>query len=283
MEEPKSVSDTRPRRGQLASAHAIRLVLARLRSLLPRIVPAAEPETLYFLHCLGRAARFTERDAIPRKIGSWKTADLIRAGEALRELLGADGSRYGVSLEEFVERYVEILLLPHDVEELLESGSISLEEAEQLGRLTAARLGLEMRDAARERSRVYLELRAADGDLDALRRAVADRLRAAARVQNRPSEPYWSGFDDGLPCFGSRHLFWEQLTLLRFAFEDIGPDDLTDHDVDELVKAADHVWAALLAIWRRRRLLALERKYSAMARGIREEEPEDLGADDFGE
>jgi len=283
MEESNAASNARPHRSHLASAHAVRLVLARLRSLLPHIVPAAEPEILYFLHCLGRVARSTESDAIPRNIGPWKAVDLLRVGEALRELLGVDGSRYGVTLEAFIERYLEILLLPDDVEKLLESGSLSLEEAEEYGRLTAARLGLDAEEAARERTRAYLDHRDADGDLDALRRTVGARLRAAERARGRPSEPHWPAYDDGLPCFGSRHLFWEQLTLLRFAFQEIGSEVLTDRDVAELVEASDHVWAVLLGIWRRRRVVDLERKYNAMARGISEEEPADVIADDFGE
>ena len=282
MDEPYVASDAHSGRNRLASARAVRLVLERLRAMLPHVVPSAEPEMLYFLRCLGRIAHADEQSRVPQRVGPWKTNDLLRAGVALRGLLGVDETRYGVSLEAFIERYVEILLLPGDVEALLETESVSLEEAELLGQLRAHRLGMDASEAIRERARIYLKYRELEGDVDALRRIVTNRLRVAARVMRRPSEPHWPSSDDGLPCFGSRHLFWEQLTLLRLAFEDIEPEDLTDREVDDLVTAADHVWTALLPIWRRRRLAALEHKYSAMARGIRDEEPEELGGENFG-
>ena len=52
--------------------------------------------------------------------------------------------------------------------------------------------------------------------------------------------------------FEAEHLFWEQLKQLGFAFREIRREDVTDEEVEELLKASEPILAILRRIQRRK-------------------------------
>ena len=52
--------------------------------------------------------------------------------------------------------------------------------------------------------------------------------------------------------YDSTHLFWEELKQLGFAFREIKREDVTDEEVEELLKASEPILAILSRIQRRR-------------------------------
>jgi hypothetical protein len=48
------------------------------------------------------------------------------------------------------------------------------------------------------------------------------------------------------------HLFWDQLKQLGFAFREIGRGDVTDEEIEELLKASEPVMAIVGRIQRRK-------------------------------
>ncbi len=52
--------------------------------------------------------------------------------------------------------------------------------------------------------------------------------------------------------YDSTHLFWEQLKQLGFAFREIRREDVTDDEIEELLKASEPILAILSRIQRRK-------------------------------
>ena len=52
--------------------------------------------------------------------------------------------------------------------------------------------------------------------------------------------------------YSRTHLFWEQLKQLGFAFREIRREDVTDEEIEELLKASEPILAILSRIQRRR-------------------------------
>ncbi|MDT5272879.1 MAG: hypothetical protein QOH49_5065, partial [Acidobacteriota bacterium] len=52
--------------------------------------------------------------------------------------------------------------------------------------------------------------------------------------------------------YDSTHLFWEQLKQLGFAFREIRRQDVTDEEIEELLKASEPILAILSRIQRRK-------------------------------
>lgn len=52
--------------------------------------------------------------------------------------------------------------------------------------------------------------------------------------------------------YDSTHLFWEQLKQLGFAFREIKREDVTDDEIEELLRASEPILAILSRIQRRK-------------------------------
>ena len=48
------------------------------------------------------------------------------------------------------------------------------------------------------------------------------------------------------------HLFWDQIKQLGFTFREIRPEDVTDEEVEELLKASEPVMVIVVKIQRRK-------------------------------
>jgi hypothetical protein len=59
------------------------------------------------------------------------------------------------------------------------------------------------------------------------------------------------GLEDFDP-YDPTHLFWEQIKQLGFAFRDIRREDVSDEEIEELLKASEPILAILSRIQRRK-------------------------------
>jgi hypothetical protein len=138
--------------------------------------------------------------------------------------------------------------------EVLETGEINLFEAEQLARVTATRLGVSPSQAKRTRSDLLSSHLQTKASGERLRQRVNELLRASSAEAGEPgggldTEP--EDLEDFDP-YDSTHLFWEQLKQLGFAFREIRREDVTDEEVEELLKASEPILAILNRIQRRK-------------------------------
>lgn len=178
----------------------------------------------------------------------------MKAGSKLSEIL--ERETWGrISVATFVDHYLRILDFPADVLEALSSGSINLFEAEQLARLTAARLQTSASEAKRKRVeilRTHLQTKASG---ERLRRRVNEMLNPSqGGVPPAPPDPQVNGIEDleNFDPYDSTHLFWEEIKRLGFAFRELRREDLTDELIEELLEATQPVWNVLARVQRRK-------------------------------
>jgi hypothetical protein len=93
-----------------------------------------------------------------------------------------------------------------------------------------------------------------------LRERVNELLRASAnQVQAAEVVDLGQDLEDFDP-YDPTHLFWDQIKQLGFALRDIRPEDVTDEEIDELLRVSEPVLTVLARIQRRkdRKTLKLE-------------------------
>jgi hypothetical protein len=171
----------------------------------------------------------------------------------LEDILGRETSSH-ISFASFADHYLRLPDFPSDVIEVLESGEINLFEAEQLARVTTARLGVTPSQAKRTRSELlssHLQTRASG---ERLRRRVNELLRASSSEAERTGGELDAELEDleDFDPYDSTHLFWEQLKQLGFAFREIRREDVTDDEIEELLRASEPILAILSKIRRRK-------------------------------
>lgn len=261
----------------LASRAVVRGVLDGVARRLGDWAPTGERELGSLLRAAERAERAPERREGRGRPPRWHRTELREAVRALRrELAARKLSRIGART--FVEHYLSILVFPDDVAEALESGAVNLFEAEQLARLSPARLGVRASLARRRRAEVLAahlaaaesgaRLRArvnallgANVATDGAAAEIAPTLAEAAakletelevmrRAQRRRDRE--ADFDPApaVPEARPDHLFYEHLRGIAFALESIGPGDLLPEDLARVLDQADHL---LLSLQRARR------------------------------
>lgn len=205
-----------------------------------------------------RAARHAQRypatDTKRGRPGKWKREELLSVAARLGDILDRETSSH-ISFASFVDHYLRLLDFPADVVEVLANGEINLFEAEQLARVTPDRLKVTSGQAKRTRAELlssHLQTRASG---DRLRRRVNELLRTPAAETGQTTGDNAATDSDDLEDFDpydSTHLFWEQLKQLGFAFREIRREDVTDEEIEELLKASEPILATLSRIRRRR-------------------------------
>ena len=205
-----------------------------------------------------RAARHAQRypatDTKRGRPGKWKREDLLRVVARLEDILDRETSSH-ISFASFVDHYLRLPDFPSDVIEALENGDINLFEAEQLSRITTGRLGVTASQAKRTRSELHsshLQTRASG---IRLRQRVNELLRAsAAKMGESPDDELAAELEDleDFDPYDSTHLFWEQLKQLGFAFREIRREDVTDEEIEELLRASEPILSILSRIQRRK-------------------------------
>jgi hypothetical protein len=253
-----AVRNTRRRQRRsnaLASPVAVRAILDQLHQILSPSVPLPEKK----LASLMRAARHIERypasDTRRGRPSRFDRALLIQVASHLRLLLERE-TQGRISLSSFVDHYLRILDFPADLVEALERDDINLFEAEQLARLTPARLGISEARARRTRMdmiETHLQARLSGARLN---RRIQQMLSPAqiASTSMRKQETTsteWAELED-LDPHDPTHLFYDEIKRLGFALREIRPQDLTDDLLEEYLKASEHLWNVLVKIEKRK-------------------------------
>ncbi len=227
-------------------------MLDSLRSSLPDLIPRSHKNLVSLLNSVrglymrqptetkrGRPARYTREQ-------------LLRVDSALRDLLSRETQ---ISVRSFVGQYLSILEFPKDVREALERGEINLFEAHQLARLTARRLGGTEREARSLRRRLLEAHLLAQGSGTLLRQRVKEALGELREPDPTETEVLAVGKADELletDPLDASHLFFEELRMISRALREIGPAEVMDEDLAEIMPAVDQITLTLQKISRRK-------------------------------
>ena len=159
-----------------------------------------------------------------------------------------------ISFASFVDHYLRLLNFPADVVEALESGDINLFEAEQLARVTPDRLRVASGPAKVTRAELLSSHLQTKASGSRLRHRVNELLRASAAESAETVASSTGALEDleDFDPYDSTHLFWEQLKQLGFAFREIRREDVSDEEIEELLKASEPILAILNRIRRRK-------------------------------
>ena len=204
-----------------------------------------------------RAARHAQRypatDTKRGRPGKWKREELLRIAARLGDILDRETSSQ-ISFASFVDHYLRLLNFPADVVGALERGDLNLFEAEQLARITADRLGVAAGPARVTRAELLSSHLQTKASGSRLRQRVNELLRAST-AESAETVADSAGAQEDLEDFDpydSTHLFWEQLKQLGFAFREIRREDVSDEEIEELLKASEPILAILTRIRRRK-------------------------------
>jgi hypothetical protein len=201
-------------------------------------------------HALRYPATRTDRG----RPGRWKREELLKVAACLGDILDRETSSH-TSFASFVDHYLRLPDFPSDVVEALEKGDINLFEAEQLARVTAKRLEVTFGQAKRTRAELLSSHLQTKASGEKLRQRVNELLRSwAAETEKSTGGELNAELKDleDFDPYDSTHLFWEQLKQLGFAFREIRREDVTDEEVEELLKASEPILAILSRIQRRK-------------------------------
>jgi hypothetical protein len=227
-------------------------MLERLRASLPDLIPSPHKSLSSLLNSVRglymRQPSETKRGRPPR----YSREQLLRVDSVLRDLLGRETR---ISVRSFVGQYLPILDFPRDVREALERGDLNLFEAHQLARLTPRKLG-GTDGAARALRRRLLEAHLlAQGSGTLLRTRVKEALGEAREPDPTETEVVAVGKADELleaDPLDASHLFFEELRMISRALREIGPEEVTDEDLSEIMPAVDQITLTLQKIARRK-------------------------------
>ncbi|HEX8560754.1 MAG TPA: hypothetical protein VF668_21855 [Pyrinomonadaceae bacterium] len=238
----------------LASLEAVRSVIEKLRAALPDLIPQKDKELVRMLRAARHAQRYPATDTKRGRPGRWGREELLRVSARLSDILDRE-TPARISFASFVDHYLRLPDFPSDVVEALEKGEINLFEAEQFARVAAPRLGVSAVQAKSVRAELlssHLQTKASSASL---RQRVNELLRTpAAGTRESASDDLTADFEDleDFDPYDSTHLFWEQIKQLGFAFREIRREDVTDEEIDELLKASEPILAILSRIQRRK-------------------------------
>jgi hypothetical protein len=177
---------------------------------------------------------------------------LLRVDSKLRDILSRETR---LSVRSFVGQYLPILDFPNDVREALERGDLNLFEAHQLARLTARKLGGTDLEARSLRKRLLEAHLLAQGSGTQLRARVKEALGELREPDQTETEVLAVGKADELleaDPLDASHLFFEELRMISRALREIGPEEVTDDDLSEIMPAVDQITLTLQKIARRK-------------------------------
>jgi hypothetical protein len=236
----------------LAPAVAVEAVLDSLRTSLPDLIPRSRKNLSSLLNSVrglymrrpsetkrGRPARYTREE-------------LLRVDSRLRDLLARETR---ISVRSFVGQYLPILDFPRDVREALERGEVNLFEAHQLARLSSKKLGGTDGEARSLRRRLLEAHLLAQGSGTLLRARVKEVLGELREPNPTETEVVAVSKADELleaDPLDASHLFFEELRMISRALREVGPEEVTDEDLAEIMPAVDQIALTLQKIARRK-------------------------------
>lgn len=242
----------------LACARAVRDVLESLRASLPDVIPKSHNGLVSMLHSVRHLYARPATDSKRGRPGRFPRKRLLEVDSHLRGILARETS---LSVRSFVGQYLPILDFPRDLREALERGDVNLFEAHQLARINAGRLGGSEREARRLRQKV-LEAHLLTQESGArLRARVKEILGEAAEPSATETEIVAVGKADELLAADPQdatHLFFEELRRVGRALRGIGPEDVSEEDLNVLMPLLDQLGSLLFRIEKRKRRSEIE-------------------------
>lgn len=232
----------------------MRHVFESLGDRLPALIPKSEKELARLLDAVRHAERRPVTDSKRGRPGCWPRGDLLQVAGALRSILEREtGGR--ISLQSFTGQYLPVLGFPSDVSEALSSGEINFQEAAQLVRLTADRLGCSAQGARARRGELLRSHLALRGSQPRLRARVGELLGEVPEITPGQMTAVVERVDELLEVDPSdtRHLFWEEIKRLFFAMRETEPVDFDEETMGDFLAAMDVVSNVLHRIEKRRR------------------------------
>jgi hypothetical protein len=236
----------------LASAEAVEAMLASLRTSLPDIIPRSRKNLSSLLNSVRGLYMRQPSDSKRGRPARYTREQLLRVDSQLRELLARETR---LSVRSFVGQYLPILDFPIDIREALERGDVNLFEAHQLARLSAKKLGGTDGEARRLRKKLLEAHLLAQGSGTLLRARVKEVLGEARESDPTETEVVAVGKADELleaDPLDASHLFFEELRMISRALREVGPEEVTDEDLAEIMPAVDQITLTLQKIARRR-------------------------------
>jgi hypothetical protein len=186
------------------------------------------------------------------RLARYAREQLLRVDSTLRDILARETS---ISVRSFIGQYLPILDFPKDVREALERGDINLFEAHQLARLSAKKLDGTDGEARRLRKKLLEAHLLAQGSGTLLRARVKEVLGELREPDATETEVMAVEKADELleaDPLDASHLFFEELRMISRALREIGPEEVTDEDLSEIMPAVDQITLTLQKIARRK-------------------------------
>jgi hypothetical protein len=240
------------RQDPLASAEAVEAVLEHLRASLPDLIPRGRKEFSSLLNAVRGLYLRQPKESKRGRPARYTREELLSVDARLRFILSRETS---ISVRSFVGQYLPILDFPRDVREALERGDVNLFEAHQLARLTAKSLGGTDAAAHSLRKRLLEAHLLAQGSGTMLCARVKETLGEAREPDPTETEVLAVGKADELleaDPLDASHLFFEELRMISRALREIGPAEITDEDLAEIMPAVDQIALTLQKIARRK-------------------------------
>jgi hypothetical protein len=239
-----------------SSPDGIRSVCVELRERCPEIIPRSDKQLYLMLEAVRNVERRPASDTKRGRPPRWRREHLLEISCQLRAILDRETSGR-ISLQSFIGQHLRVLRFPAEVQEALKNGDINLQEAAQLSRLTAERLGCTPAEARSRRAEVLQSHLAVQGSQNRLRNRVRELLgeQAAQNINAESMASVIERVDELLEIDPSdaRHLFWEEMKRLFFAMREIQPEDLDEQVLNDFLAAMDEVSKVLYKIEGRRR------------------------------
>jgi hypothetical protein len=236
----------------LASASAVEAVLDSLRASLPDLIPQSHKNLLSLLNSVRSLYMRQPSETKRGRPARHSREELLRVDSQLRDLLSRETR---ISVRSFVGQYLPILDFPRDMREALERGDLNLFEAHQLARLTAKKLGWTDGEARSLRKRLLEAHLLAQGSGTMLRQRVKEALGELREPDPTETEVLAVEKADELleaDPLDASHLFFEELRMISRALREIGPEEVTDEDIGEIMPAIDQITLTLQKIARRK-------------------------------
>jgi hypothetical protein len=227
-------------------------VLEHLRNSLPELIPRLHKNLSSLLNSVRGLYMRQSSESNRGRPARYAREQLLRVDSVLRDILARETS---ISVRSFVGQYLPILDFPRDVHEALERGDINLFEAHQLARLNAKKLGGTDGEARGLRKKLLEAHLLAQGSGTMLRRRVKEALGESREPDTTETEVLAVGKADELleaDPLDASHLFFEELRMVSRALREIGPEEVTDEDLTEIMPAVDQIALTLQKIARRK-------------------------------
>ena len=227
-------------------------MLDSLQSSLPGFIPRSHKNLVSLLNSVRGLYMRQPTETKRGRPARYMREQLLRVDSVLRELLARET---GISVRSFIGQYLPILEFPRDVLEALERVDINLFEAHQLARLTARKLNGTDAEARSLRKRLLDAHLLVQGSGTLLRIRVKEALGEMREPDPTETEVVAVSKADGLleaDPLDASHLFFEELRMISRALRDIGPEEVSDEDLAEIMPAVDQITLTLQKIARRK-------------------------------